>query len=155
MQGAASGYRVAAPADARPGPESRAAAGLHTVHVRDVPVSATERDVAAAFEACGPVADGRDEAEESRRLERTLAKGALGFKAEADGGALAGAPRWLARFAAYCASFVEEETEALASARGVYAKENEVVYFEKVPEKPAWRVPEGKVIVAEIAYERG
>ena len=59
MQGGASGYRVAAPADARPGPESRAAAGLHTVHVRDVPVSATERDVAAAFEACGPVADCR------------------------------------------------------------------------------------------------
>ena len=59
MQGRASGYRVAAPADARPGPESRAAAGLHTVHVRDVPVSATERDVAAAFEACGPVADCR------------------------------------------------------------------------------------------------
>ena len=47
MQGRASGYRVAAPAG--PGPESRAAAGLHTVHVRDVPVSATERDVAAAF----------------------------------------------------------------------------------------------------------
>ncbi len=59
MRGGASGYRVAAPADARPGPESRAAAGLHTVHVRDVPVSATERDVAAAFEACGPVADCR------------------------------------------------------------------------------------------------
>ena len=38
---------------------SRAAASLHTVHVRDVPVSATERDVAAAFEACGPVADCR------------------------------------------------------------------------------------------------
>jgi hypothetical protein len=37
----------------------------------------------------------------------------------------------------------------------VYAKENEVVYFEKVPEKPAWRVPEGKVIVAEIAYSPG
>ena len=50
---------------------------------------------------------------------------------------------------------MDEETEALASARNVYAKENEVVYFEKVPEKPAWRVPEGKVIVAEIAYERG
>ena len=50
---------------------------------------------------------------------------------------------------------MEEETETLVSARGVYAKENEVVYFEKVPEKPAWRVPEGKVIVAEIAYERG
>lgn len=50
---------------------------------------------------------------------------------------------------------MEEETEALASARGVYAKENEVVYFEKVPEKPAWRVPEGKVIVAEIAYSSG
>jgi hypothetical protein len=30
-----------------------------------------------------------------------------------------------------------------------------VVYFEKVPEKPAWRVPEGKVIVAEIAYSPG
>ena len=29
------------------------------MHVRDVPVSATERDVAAAFEACGPVADCR------------------------------------------------------------------------------------------------
>ena len=50
---------------------------------------------------------------------------------------------------------MEEETEALVSARGVYAKENEVVYFEKVPEKPAWRVPEGKVIVAEIAYSPG
>ena len=50
---------------------------------------------------------------------------------------------------------MDEETEALASARNVYAKENEVVYFEKVPEKPAWRVPEGKVIVAEIVYERG
>ena len=42
---------------------------------------------------------------------------------------------------------------ALASARNVYAKENEVVYFEKVREKPAWRVPEGRD-VAEIAYER-
>ena len=47
---------------------------------------------------------------------------------------------------------MDEETEALASARGVYAKENEVVYFQKVPEKPAWRVAEGKVIVAEIAH---
>jgi hypothetical protein len=50
---------------------------------------------------------------------------------------------------------MDEETEALASARNVYAKETEVVYFAKVPEKPAWRVPEGKVIVAEIAYESG
>ena len=50
---------------------------------------------------------------------------------------------------------MDEETEALASVRGVYEKENEVVYFQKVPEKPAWRVPEGKVIVAEIACEKG
>ena len=71
------------------------------------------RFTAALLRACGPVADGRDEAEERRRLERFLARGALGFKSEADRGALAGAPEWLARFAAYCASFVEEETEAL------------------------------------------
>ena len=38
------------------------------------------RFTAALLRACGPVADGRDEAEESRRLERTLARGALGFK---------------------------------------------------------------------------
>jgi len=47
---------------------------------------------------------------------------------------------------------VDEEMSALVGARNVYFKENEVVYFEKVPEKPSWRVPEGKVIVAEIEH---
>jgi RNA recognition motif-containing protein len=60
MQGTMAGYRGVAPPDTRPGvPESRSAAGLHTVHVRDVHASVTERDVAAAFEDCGPVADCR------------------------------------------------------------------------------------------------
>ena len=60
MQGTMAGYRGVAPPDTRPGvPEARSAAGLHTVHVRDVHASVTERDVAAAFEDCGPVADCR------------------------------------------------------------------------------------------------
>ena len=54
-----SGYRGVAPPDARLPSESRSAAGLHTVHVRDVHSSVTERDVTAAFEDCGPVADCR------------------------------------------------------------------------------------------------
>lgn len=43
-----------------------------------------------------------------------------------------------------------EEMENLVSSRSVYQKENEVVYFQKVPEKPKFRLPEGKVIVSEI-----
>ena len=70
------------------------------------------RFTAALLRACGPVADGRDEAEESRRLERTLPRG-VGIQAEADGGARAGAPQWLARVAADCAAVGGGETEAL------------------------------------------
>jgi hypothetical protein len=43
--------------------------------------------------------------------------------------------------------------DALVSSRNVYAKENEVVYFQKVPDKPKWRLPEGKVIVTEIEHK--
>jgi hypothetical protein len=32
------------------------------------------------------------------------------------------------------------------------ARENEMVYFEKVPDKPAKALPDGKVIVAEIEH---
>mmetsp|Transcript_39479 Transcript_39479/g.63295 ORF Transcript_39479/g.63295 Transcript_39479/m.63295 type:complete len:182 (+) Transcript_39479:152-697(+) len=44
----------------------------------------------------------------------------------------------------------EEERDTLAALRGRFVRENEVVFFEKVPEKPAKKLPEGKVIVAEI-----
>lgn len=47
---------------------------------------------------------------------------------------------------------VAEEGEALAEVRANYVRENEVVYFEKVPEKPARKLPDGKVIVAEIEH---
>ena len=45
-----------------------------------------------------------------------------------------------------------EEAEALAAIRAKFVRENEVVFFEKVPEKPAKNLPEGKVIVAEIEH---
>jgi hypothetical protein len=54
-------------------------------------------------------------------------------------------PRWKAA--------ISEEMDALVSSRNVYAKENEVVYFQKVPDKPKWRLPEGKVIVTEIKHK--
>ncbi len=54
-------------------------------------------------------------------------------------------PRWKAA--------ISEEMDALVSSRNVYAKENEVVYFQKVPDKPKWRLPEGKVIVTEIEHK--
>ena len=39
-----------------------------------------------------------------------------------------------------------EESEALMNLRKKYVTENEVVYFERVPERPAKKLPEGKVI---------
>ena len=45
-----------------------------------------------------------------------------------------------------------EESEALMNLRKKYVTENEVVYFEKVPERPAKKLPDGKVIVSEIEH---
>ena len=45
-----------------------------------------------------------------------------------------------------------EESEALMNLRNKYVTENEVVYFERVPERPAKKLPEGKVIVSEIEH---
>ena len=45
-----------------------------------------------------------------------------------------------------------EESEALMNLRKKYVTENEVVYFERVPERPAKKLPEGKVIVSEIEH---
>ena len=36
--------------------------------------------------------------------------------------------------------------------RRKFVTENEVVFFEKVPERPKGNLPEGKVIVAEIEH---
>ena len=43
-----------------------------------------------------------------------------------------------------------EESEAAVALRGKYVRENELVFFEKVPAKSSKRLPEGKVIVSEI-----
>ena len=45
-----------------------------------------------------------------------------------------------------------EESEALMNLRKKYVTENEVVYFERVPDRPAKKLPEGKVIVSEIEH---
>jgi len=45
-----------------------------------------------------------------------------------------------------------EESAALVAVRTKYQRENEVVFFEKVPDKPSKTLPEGKVIVAEIEH---
>ena len=45
-----------------------------------------------------------------------------------------------------------EESEALMNLRKKYVTENEVVYFEKVEERPAKKLPDGKVIVSEIEH---
>jgi hypothetical protein len=43
-----------------------------------------------------------------------------------------------------------EESEAAVALRVKYTRENELVFFEKVPAKSSKRLPEGKVIVSEI-----
>ena len=45
-----------------------------------------------------------------------------------------------------------DEKRALEAIRDKFVRENEVVYFEKVPDAPAKSLPEGKVIVAEIEH---
>ena len=47
----------------------------------------------------------------------------------------------------------EEETFAMSEARRKYARENEVVFFEKVPDRPETPLPPGKVIVKETEPE--
>lgn len=46
----------------------------------------------------------------------------------------------------------DEESTAMGNLRQKFVTENEVVFFEKVPERPKGNLPEGKVIVAEIEH---
>ena len=46
----------------------------------------------------------------------------------------------------------DEESTAMENLRRKFVTENEVVFFEKVPERPKGNLPEGKVIVAEIEH---